>query len=181
MVMVRRWTTDKSNGPTNGFTVTASVSAVGGGARRMGMFSKAAVRGLDLVAVGRASRSMVIVQTASAKLGNLASAQARREGRHPRRRPREPASRKRPPVVPKPMLEIGGRPVLWHIMKIYAHQGSTSSSSRSATRATSSSDTSSNPGAQRSLHHRPRHRQDRLARGRSHDWKIHLIETGWTR
>ncbi|MDO8673367.1 MAG: glucose-1-phosphate cytidylyltransferase [Dehalococcoidia bacterium] len=24
---------------------------------------------------------------------------------------------------PKPMLEIGGRPMLWHIMKIYAHYG----------------------------------------------------------
>jgi glucose-1-phosphate cytidylyltransferase len=24
---------------------------------------------------------------------------------------------------PKPMVEIGGRPVLWHIMKLYAHQG----------------------------------------------------------
>lgn len=24
---------------------------------------------------------------------------------------------------PKPMVEIGGRPVLWHIMKIYAHSG----------------------------------------------------------
>ena len=24
---------------------------------------------------------------------------------------------------PKPMVEIGGRPVLWHIMKIYAHHG----------------------------------------------------------
>jgi glucose-1-phosphate cytidylyltransferase len=24
---------------------------------------------------------------------------------------------------PKPMVEIGGRPVLWHIMKIYAHYG----------------------------------------------------------
>ena len=24
---------------------------------------------------------------------------------------------------PKPMIEIGGRPVLWHIMKIYAHHG----------------------------------------------------------
>ena len=24
---------------------------------------------------------------------------------------------------PKPMVEIGGRPILWHIMKIYAHQG----------------------------------------------------------
>jgi glucose-1-phosphate cytidylyltransferase len=26
-------------------------------------------------------------------------------------------------VVPKPMVEIGGRPMLWHIMKIYAEQG----------------------------------------------------------
>jgi len=28
-------------------------------------------------------------------------------------------------VRPKPMLEIGGRPILWHIMKIYAHHGLT--------------------------------------------------------
>jgi glucose-1-phosphate cytidylyltransferase len=26
-------------------------------------------------------------------------------------------------VKPKPMVEIGGRPILWHIMTIYAHQG----------------------------------------------------------
>ena len=26
---------------------------------------------------------------------------------------------------PKPMVEIGGRPILWHIMKIYAHHGIT--------------------------------------------------------
>lgn len=26
---------------------------------------------------------------------------------------------------PKPMLEIGGKPILWHIMKIYAHHGIT--------------------------------------------------------
>jgi len=28
-------------------------------------------------------------------------------------------------VLPKPMVEIGGRPILWHIMKIYAHFGIT--------------------------------------------------------
>lgn len=28
-------------------------------------------------------------------------------------------------VRPKPMIEIGGRPILWHIMKIYAHHGIT--------------------------------------------------------
>ena len=26
-------------------------------------------------------------------------------------------------VMPKPMVEIGGRPILWHIMKIYSHFG----------------------------------------------------------
>lgn len=26
-------------------------------------------------------------------------------------------------VKPKPMVEIGGRPILWHIMRIYAHYG----------------------------------------------------------
>ncbi len=26
-------------------------------------------------------------------------------------------------LKPKPMIEIGGRPVLWHIMKIYSHHG----------------------------------------------------------
>jgi glucose-1-phosphate cytidylyltransferase len=26
-------------------------------------------------------------------------------------------------VTPKPMVEIGGRPILWHIMKLYAHYG----------------------------------------------------------
>jgi glucose-1-phosphate cytidylyltransferase len=26
-------------------------------------------------------------------------------------------------LVPKPMLEIGGSPILWHIMKTYSHFG----------------------------------------------------------
>lgn len=28
-------------------------------------------------------------------------------------------------VTPKPMVEIGGKPIMWHIMKIYAHYGIT--------------------------------------------------------
>ena len=28
-------------------------------------------------------------------------------------------------VRPKPMIEIGGKPILWHIMKIYSHYGFT--------------------------------------------------------
>ena len=26
-------------------------------------------------------------------------------------------------VRPKPMVEIGGRPILWHILKLYSHHG----------------------------------------------------------
>jgi glucose-1-phosphate cytidylyltransferase len=26
-------------------------------------------------------------------------------------------------VKPKPMIEIGGKPILWHLMKIYAFHG----------------------------------------------------------
>lgn len=26
-------------------------------------------------------------------------------------------------ICPKPMVEVGGRPILWHIMKLYAHHG----------------------------------------------------------
>ncbi len=26
-------------------------------------------------------------------------------------------------VKPKPMVEVGGRPIIWHIMNIYAHYG----------------------------------------------------------
>ncbi|ADQ18133.1 glucose-1-phosphate cytidylyltransferase [Leadbetterella byssophila DSM 17132] len=28
-------------------------------------------------------------------------------------------------LIPKPMIEIGGKPILWHIMKIYSHYGIT--------------------------------------------------------
>ena len=26
-------------------------------------------------------------------------------------------------IRPKPMVEIGGKPILWHIMKLYSHYG----------------------------------------------------------
>ena len=26
-------------------------------------------------------------------------------------------------IKPKPMIEIGGKPIIWHIMNIYAHYG----------------------------------------------------------
>ena len=28
-------------------------------------------------------------------------------------------------IIPKPMVEIGGKPILWHIMKYYAYFGFT--------------------------------------------------------
>ena len=43
---------------------------------------------------------------------------------------------------PKPMVEIGDRPILWHIMNIYAATGSRSSWWPWATGATSSRATS---------------------------------------
>ena len=33
------------------------------------------------------------------------------------------AFRKKRKTGPKPMVEIGGKPILWHIMKIYSHYG----------------------------------------------------------
>ena len=26
-------------------------------------------------------------------------------------------------LIPKPMVEVGGKPIIWHIMKIYSHYG----------------------------------------------------------
>ena len=47
----------------------------------------------------------------------------RNKAGHPRRRVRLCASRSETDSKPKPMVEIGGRPILWHIAKIYAHHG----------------------------------------------------------
>ena len=37
--------------------------------------------------------------------------------------------------IPKPLVEIGGRPILWHVIRIYAAQGSSASCSAPATSA----------------------------------------------
>ncbi len=33
--------------------------------------------------------------------------------------------REKTETIPKPMVRIGGRPILWHIMSTYAHHGVT--------------------------------------------------------
>ena len=38
-------------------------------------------------------------------------------------------------IIPKPLVEIGGRPIIWHIMRIYSHYGFTSLLSAAATKA----------------------------------------------
>jgi len=44
------------------------------------------------------------------------------EGSHPGRRLRNTAERTHF-CSPKPLVEIGGRPILWHIMRHYSHHG----------------------------------------------------------
>jgi len=56
------------------------------------------------------------------------------ESRTALRRPRDAYAR-RDRVSPKPLVEVGGRPILWHIMKLYAHYGFATSSCASDTKA----------------------------------------------
>ena len=44
--------------------------------------------------------------------------------------------------LPKPLVDVGGKPILWHVMKIYSHFGFRRSCSAWATRATRSGATS---------------------------------------
>ena len=100
------------------------------------------------------------------------------EGRDPRRRRRQPAPEETE-IKPKPMVEIGGRPILWHIMKHYAHFGfKRLRRSRSATRASASSGTWSTTAIaeqrpdrrprRRRASRRTRRRRDRRLDGRPH-------------
>ena len=41
-------------------------------------------------------------------------------------------------LIPKPMVEIGGKPILWHIMKTYSHYGINEFASAAATNNMSS-------------------------------------------
>ena len=80
---------------------------------------------------------------------------------------------------PKPMIEIGGRPILWHIMKIYTHFGHTDFviclgyrgymiKEYFANYALHSSDVTINPRSGEIVYHQ----------NTSEDWRITLVDTG---
>src|SRR6476660_7255798 len=83
-------------------------------------------------------------------------------------------------LKPKPMVEIGGRPILWHIMKHYAHHGhrefvialgykgeAIKRFVRECPRGDASSTVALAPG--RVEPHQPP----------SEDWTVHLVDTGF--
>ena len=80
-------------------------------------------------------------------------------------------------VKPKPMVENGGRPLLWHIMTHYARYGFKGSAWRWGTKATSSSvlrDYALLNGSRPSTS-----RPEDSRRGTTlEDWTVHLVPTG---
>ena len=81
---------------------------------------------------------------------------------------------------PKPMVEIGGRPILWHIMKHYAAHGF--NEFVIAARLQGRRDQALLPrlrGAAREPHDRPRHAAMSSHEGSAvEDWAVHLVDTG---
>jgi glucose-1-phosphate cytidylyltransferase len=85
-------------------------------------------------------------------------------------------------TLPKPMVEIGGRPILWHIMQIYAHHGLSEFVLCLGYLGTAIKDYF------RNFEVRNNDLEVRLGAGRSvktlgdgngpHDWTVSLIETG---
>lgn len=82
-------------------------------------------------------------------------------------------------IKPKPMVEIGGRPMLWHIMKIYAAYGYKEFVVALGYKGEIIKDYFLN------YHHRARNLTIRLGNGQisfhdgdSEDWIVHLLDTG---
>lgn len=80
---------------------------------------------------------------------------------------------------PKPMVEIGGRPILWHIMKMYAHHGVNDFIICLGYRGYLIKEYFANY----SLHNSDitidlRNRSMQIHRDSSEDWRISLIDTG---
>ena len=80
---------------------------------------------------------------------------------------------------PKPMIEIGGKPILWHIMKIYSH--SRLQRFHHLLRLQGLHD----QGVFRQLfspyvghHHRPVNNQTEIHQSNSEPWRVTLVDTG---
>ena len=56
---------------------------------------------------------------------SLEVVEVRHEGRPVLRRLRDADARRRRPTLPKPMPMVGPRPLIWHVMRYYAHFGHT--------------------------------------------------------
>ena len=81
---------------------------------------------------------------------------------------------------PKPMVEVGGRPVLWHIMKILSHHGIRDFVVARGIGRTSSGLFLLLRGPEQRLHSPPR-RQPRIEIHRRHsesDWTVTVADTG---
>lgn len=82
-------------------------------------------------------------------------------------------------VRPKPMVEIGGRPILWHIMRIYAEAGFREFVIALGYKGEVIKDYFANFRARNSDLLVDLKRADvDVLRDRTPDWKVHLIDTG---
>ena len=83
--------------------------------------------------------------------------------------------------LPKPLVDIGGKPILWHIMKTYGTTASVASSCAWATRVTRSGATSWTTGSTRTTSPCDLGGGRTAAvprRGEAEDWEITFVETG---
>ena len=84
-------------------------------------------------------------------------------------------------VRPKPMVEIGGRPILWHIMKHYAHYGFNEFVIALGYKGEVIKRYFLDYSTLHGRHDRraSRDRRDRrVARADTDDWTVHLVDTG---
>ena len=82
-------------------------------------------------------------------------------------------------VKPKPMVEIGGKPILWHIMKIYAAQGFKEFVIALGYKGEMIKDYFLNYHYRaRSLTVRLDNGQAMVHNGNGEDWVVHLLDTG---
>ena len=101
---------------------------LGGRARRQGRAARGSPSGVGCGGARPSARERVLAALDPPggdynAAGDIARILVPRESSDSRRRRRHAASARRRSSRPKPMIEIGGKPILWHIMKIYSAHG----------------------------------------------------------